>query len=110
MGLAGCQRKSTILIFLLGDIFFASAITLVALIAVQDIIIIFKHFSSQDILIRDRTFSDFGDFGENCLILVEIQSEKMKNIRKGQKRSQNLPKYLYRTIIEKELISLQDAY
>ena len=90
--------------------------TLVTLIAVQDILIIFKYFSSQDIPIRDRTFSDFGDFGENCSILVEIQSEKMKNIRKGQKRSQNLPKYLYRTIIqartiiEQELISLQDTY
>ena len=58
----------------------------------------------------------FGNFGENCFILVEIQSERVKNIRKGQKISQNLPKYLYRTIIqartiiEQELISLQDTY
>ena len=82
-----------------------SITTLVTLIAVQDILIIFKHFSSQDILIRDRTFSDFGDFGENCSILVEIQSEKVKNIRKGQKRSQNLPK-----IFIQDTYSGQDNY
>ena len=29
------------------------------LIEVQDILIIFKQFSSQDALIRDRTFNDF---------------------------------------------------
>ena len=78
------------------------------LIAVQDILIIFKRFSSQDILIRN--------FGEDYSVLVELKSEKVRNIRKGQKRSQNLSKYLYRTlirartIIEQELISLQDAY
>ena len=36
--------------------------TLVTLIVVQDILIVFQHFSSQDILIKDRTFINFRTF------------------------------------------------
>ena len=36
--------------------------TLVTLIVVQDILIVFQHFSSQDTLIKDRTLIKFGTF------------------------------------------------
>ena len=53
--------------------------TLVTLIAVQDILIIFKHFSSQDILIRDRTFSDFWKLWR------KLFNSCRNTIRKGEK-------------------------
>ena len=53
--------------------------TLVTLIAVQDILIIFKHFSSQDILIRDRTFSDFWKLWRKLFYSCR------NSIRKGEK-------------------------
>ena len=55
------------------------AVTLVTLIAVQDILIIFKHFSSQDILIRDRTFSDFWKLWR------KLFNSCRNTIRKGEK-------------------------
>ena len=54
-------------------------LTLVTLIAVQDILIIFKHFSSQDILIRDRTFSYFWKLWR------KLFNSCRNTIRKGKK-------------------------
>ena len=42
--------------------------TLVSLIVVQDILIVFQHFSSQDILIKDRTFINFRTFSPQDVI------------------------------------------
>ena len=43
-------------------------VTLVTLIVVQDILIVFQHFSSQDILIKDRTFINFRTFSPQDVI------------------------------------------
>ena len=87
--------------------------TLVFRIEVQDILIIFQHFSSQDILIRDRTVINFGKISRNQFNSSRKPSEQVKNVAKTRFKMQKcLPRTFIqgRTFIKLEKISPQDVY
>jgi len=57
-------------------------ITLVSLIEVQDILIIFQHFSSQEALIRDRTLINFSKISRFEVIYGRSASKQGKIVVK----------------------------
>ena len=75
------------------------------LIAVQDILINFKYFSSQDILIRDRTFFYFGKIWRNLI------NSKGNTFRKGEKHKKrtNMTQMLAK-MFDQDNYSVQDIY
>ena len=79
--------------------------TLVFRIEVQDILIIFQHFSSQDILIKDRTFINFERFQEIKWFHREKWSEKVNKMQKMVK-NMSIPT----KISSQDIYSGQDVY
>ena len=76
-----------------------------SLIAVQDILIDFKYFSSQDIFIRDRTFFYFGKVWRKLI-------NPYRNIfRKGEKHKKrtNVTQMLAK-MFDQDNYSVQDIY
>ena len=74
-------------------------------IEVQDILIIFQHFSSQDILIKDRTFINFERFQEIKWFHREKWSEKVNKMQKMVK-NMSIPT----KISSQDIYSGQDVY
>ena len=55
---------------------------LVSLIEVQDILIIFQHFSSQEVFIRDRTFINFSKISRLEVNFARKTSKEVKTVVK----------------------------